>query len=100
MSKWTPVKGELFYAVCTRVSYKESVDPGSGLPVLLKVQTDRSWQGAIFRMVASDDRMVVAEYAYGDLGQSLANQTITLVRNDFDLQPVGPAVVAALGLKL
>jgi hypothetical protein len=93
VSKFIPDIGTLFYAVSRRSLYRES---GFGLTATLVKVPDRSWEDAIFRAVAADDRVLIGDIAHG-CGY-ISNKRITLVRADYDFMPVGPDVVAALGL--
>lgn len=89
---WLPSKGELFYIRFlpkTRI-----IDSGYGVATAVKMQ-DGSYQENIFRLIASDDRMLVAKIAYGS---DYFNNEHLFLRTQIEAMPVGPSVVAALGL--
>lgn len=93
MSKFIPNPGTLFYAVCTRTIHR---DVGFGLTATVVTTPDRAWHDAIFRAVAADDRMLVGDIVHGCGYVSI--KRVTLAVADFNFMPVGPDVVAALGL--
>ena len=94
MSHYTPVKGQCFYV---RFNPKERVlmgDFGSADKVI-KVQ-DGSYKNNIFRCLATDETHVVAEVVYGS---SFSKENYLFVREDVTFSPVGPDVMAALGIE-
>ena len=91
---WLPSKGELFYIRFlpkTRI-----IEDGCGVATAVKME-DGSYRGNIFRMVASDDRMIVAVTVYGE---DWRGGDHLFLRTETEALPVGPEIVAALGLSL
>lgn len=80
MSTFTPDPGTLFYA--------ESL-------LVFEGGRDRSFHDCVFRGVALDQRIVVADIVAGG---SYSESRRMLLRQEFAFSPVGPHVAAALGL--
>jgi hypothetical protein len=92
MSKFTPDPGTLFYADTTRESVRQV---GSGDTAVAVKERDRSYAEKVLRCVALDQMVVIAEVAWG---QNNGNSRRMLLRSEYEFQPVGPDVAAALGL--
>ena len=93
MSTFTPDPGFLFYAECTRILTREIPH---GDTVVTEKYREQSSDHLVFRVVAKDDRVVVADVVFGD---TYGNKRRILLRRDFKFEPVGPDVVKALGLE-
>jgi hypothetical protein len=92
---FTPDKGTLFYAECTRV-YEQVVGGGLfGTEATAQVvrSRDRSYSDEVLRCAGRDAVSVIAERT----GER-AGRPIVLLRRDYAFHPVGPEVIAALGL--
>lgn len=93
MNNFTPDVGVLFYAVNT--THRVVEGRSGGVDVLERVR-DVGNDNKIFRCVAVDDRMIVADVVYGDC---YGRTRRTLIRQDIKAVPVGPEVRAALGIE-
>lgn len=90
MSKFVPQPGMLFYADTTVAHVRHIGDGETSVAVKEK---DRSYAEKVLRCIAIDARVVIAEVAwgYGD-GRRM------LLRGEYEFSPVGPGVLAAIGL--
>lgn len=93
---FTPEPGALFYADNLRVG-KQVV--GFGDMATIVAHKDRSYSEVIFRALASDDRCVIAAYAFGGGYGSSKDSKKMLLRDEYRFLPVGPDVIKALGLE-
>jgi hypothetical protein len=94
MSKLIPDAGMLFYAEPTW--HLNDLDLKDGILVLAKSKSkDRSYSEKVMRCIASDDRSVIAEVAWG---QSFGKDPRMFNISEYAFSPVGPDVVNALGL--
>lgn len=92
MSKMTPDPGTLFYAESRKTLTRQI---GSGDTAVAVRDKDRSFAEVVFRCVAFDDRAVIADIVWGD---RYCDTKRMLLRSEYTFHPVGPEVVAALGL--
>jgi hypothetical protein len=93
MSAFTPDPGTLFY-----VSPRWFLGGGDFFGGDVKERTrakDRSYNDKVLRCVAFDERLVVGEIVYGS---SYGDSKRVFLREEYEMFPVGPEVMQALGL--
>jgi hypothetical protein len=90
-----PEIGQYFCTKCTRFHMREA---GGGFTTTVYKSMDCSYNSSIFRMVASDSRMLVADEVYEYQRVRENPKRVTLLRSDYEIHPIGPDVVKALGL--
>ena len=92
---WLPGKGDLFYV---RMLTKVRVIAGNfGAETVVK-QEDGSYKENIFKLIASDDRMLYGETVYGS--DYVSDKKHLFVRQLIEAMPVGPDIVKALSLSI
>lgn len=95
-STWVPAVGELFYIKNLRMIQRTIRNEGGDVISVVQ-QLDKSYSDNIFRMVAADDKVFVADAIYG---YKFNDPRRMLLRSEFAAEPVGPDVAAALGLQI
>lgn len=102
MSKYIPTAGQLFYA--ESLPFERHVQVGNPFQMTVTAvrERDRSYDNSVFRAVAVDDWLVVAERQTDrdSTRDSIVPPIQRLRRADFVFRPVGPDVAKALGLAI
>lgn len=89
-----PNKGDMFYV--TYIPRDRIIDGGPFGTATVVKQMDNSYCDDIFECLASDETVIVGKFLTENYFQ---NKPITFRRSKVTFSPVGPDVVAALGLK-
>lgn len=102
MSAYTPIAGQLFYAYAKpqdKLIYPKAFDFGGTVTVFK--HRDRSYEDDVFRAIAFDDTMVVADVLTGYFAKdSVTGPRKRLLRSHYVFSPVGPDVARALSLEV